>query len=144
MLRPNKDKTKKPKLTKESIKKAKGIFTYLRPYRFTFMIGWIFLILSSSVGLLFPYLMGELLGSPNNSASSNGDTISLMSLDNINSIALALFLLFATQSIFSFFRVDCEIGHQGHIGLPLPLQPLNLGPEPKLLGWDSFHFQLNY
>jgi ABC-type multidrug transport system fused ATPase/permease subunit len=105
MLRPNKDKTKKPKLTKESIKKAKGIFTYLRPYRFTFMIGWVFLVLSSSVGLLFPYLMGELLGSPNKSVSNNGDAISLLSLDNINSIALALFLLFATQSIFSFFRV---------------------------------------
>jgi ABC-type multidrug transport system fused ATPase/permease subunit len=105
MLRPNKDKTKKIKLTKESITKAKGIFAYLRPYRFTFMIGWIFLVLSSSVGLLFPYLMGELLGSPNKSVTGSGDAISLMSLDNINSIALALFLLFATQSIFSFFRV---------------------------------------
>jgi ABC-type multidrug transport system fused ATPase/permease subunit len=105
MLRPNKDKTKKIKLTKESITKAKGIFAYLRPYRFTFMIGWVFLVLSSSVGLLFPYLMGELLGSPNKSVTNSGDAISLMSLDNINSIALALFLLFATQSIFSFFRV---------------------------------------
>jgi len=105
MLRPNKDKTKKTKLTKESIKKAKGIFTYLRPYRYTFMIGWIFLILSTSTGLVFPYLMGKLLGNSTEKISTSESAIQSMSLDNINSIALALFLLFATQSIFSFFRV---------------------------------------
>ncbi|MBU2019214.1 MAG: ABC transporter ATP-binding protein, partial [Bacteroidetes bacterium] len=63
MLRPkgNKDKSTK-KLSKESIQKAKGIFTYLKPYRTTFTIGWVFLLLSSSAGLFFPYLMGQLLG----------------------------------------------------------------------------------
>lgn len=105
MLRPNKDKTKKTKLTKESIKNAKGIFTYLRPYRSQFMIGWVFLILSTSTGLVFPYLMGKLLGNSAEKISTSESTIRLMSLDNINTIALALFLLFAAQSVFSFFRV---------------------------------------
>ena len=62
MLRPKKEKTKKVKLTKESIQKAKGLLTYLKPYRGAYFIGWLFLILSTSAGLIFPFLMGQLLG----------------------------------------------------------------------------------
>jgi ABC-type multidrug transport system fused ATPase/permease subunit len=105
MLRPkgNKDKASK-KISKESIEKAKGIFTYLKPYRFAFFIGWIFLVLSSSVGLLFPYLMGQLLGKSGEKVGME-DGVSLLSLDNINSVAFALLILFVFQSVFSFFRV---------------------------------------
>jgi hypothetical protein len=59
MLRPKKDKEPKIKLSKESIAKAKGIFTYLKPYRFIFSIGWFFLLLSSSAMILFPYLIWQ-------------------------------------------------------------------------------------
>jgi len=105
MLRPkkNKDKTEK-KLSKESIEKAKGIFSYLKPYTGVFFIGWIFLLLSSSIGLLFPYLMGQLLGK-SGQTTDMASSVQLISLDNINSVALALLLVFIGQSIFSFFRV---------------------------------------
>lgn len=105
MLRPKKNKEKsREKLSKESIDKAKGIFSYLKPYRGIFIIGWIFLILSSSAGLLFPYLMGQLLGK-SGEVSDMSSAVKLISLDNINSVALALLFLFIAQSIFSFFRV---------------------------------------
>ncbi|MGV3631859.1 MAG: ABC transporter ATP-binding protein [Bacteroidota bacterium] len=103
MLRPKKEKKPKVKLTKEGIQKAKGIFRYLRPYAFGFSIGWIFLVLSTSVGLVFPLMMGQLLGA--NSVNSTEDAIRVISLENINQVALALFLLFAAQAVFSFFRV---------------------------------------
>jgi ABC-type multidrug transport system fused ATPase/permease subunit len=105
MLRPKKEKKEKIKLSKEGIQKAKGIFRYLRPYSFVFSIGWVFLILSTSAGLLFPVLLGQLLGSAGEEVKSTEDAISLISLENINSIAFALFVLFAIQSVFSFFRV---------------------------------------
>jgi len=105
MLRPkkNKDKSEK-KLSKESIEKAKGIFSYLKPYSGIFFVGWIFLVLSSSIGLLFPYLMGQLLGK-SGEATDMASSVQLISLDNINSVAFALLLVFIGQSIFSFFRV---------------------------------------
>ncbi|MFZ9587357.1 MAG: hypothetical protein ACO29U_07125, partial [Crocinitomicaceae bacterium] len=61
MLRPKKAQKEKVKISKSSIKKAKGIFTYLKPYAGMYFIGWIFLVLSTSACLVFPYLMGKLL-----------------------------------------------------------------------------------
>lgn len=104
MLRPKKEKSK-IKLTKDSYAKAGKFFYYLRPYGFSYVIGWVFLILSTSTGLLFPYLMGKLLGGTTGGFSNTSDSIKLLSLDNINSVALALFILFGLQSLFSFFRV---------------------------------------
>lgn len=107
MLRP-KGKTKKIKLTKESVKKAKHIFSYLKPYSGSFLIGWIFLLLSSSAGLLFPYLLGQLLGtgaSTGGAGPSKKQIFQSIDLNNINTVALFLLILFVAQSIFSFFRV---------------------------------------
>jgi hypothetical protein len=100
MLRPNKDKSKKVKLTKESIQKAKGIFTYLKPYRGAYLIGWFFLVLSTSAGLLFPFLMGQLLGGGSTAAAptSAADSVQLINLKNINTVAIVLFILFGVQN----------------------------------------------
>ncbi len=105
MMSPRKDKKEKIKLSKESFQYAKQIFRYIRPYRGIFLIGWIFLILSSFSGLLFPLLMGQLLGSGTDSDSSMQGIMNKLSVDDINSFALALFVLFALQALFSFFRV---------------------------------------
>ncbi|MFM1916434.1 MAG: hypothetical protein RLZZ531_2103 [Bacteroidota bacterium] len=104
MLRPKKEQKEKVKITKSSIKKAKGIFTYLKPYAGIYFIGWIFLVLSTSAGLVFPYLMGKLLGA--GAATSNmSEAIGLIDMSNINNVAIALFVLFGFQSLFSFIRV---------------------------------------
>ncbi len=102
MLSPT-NKKEKEKITKSSIEKARGIFAYLRPYSGMYLIGWMFLALSSAIGLIFPYLMGKLLGGSEISDSS--DAVKLINLDNINGVAFALFVLFAFQALFSFFRV---------------------------------------
>lgn len=107
MLSPKKEK--QSKISKDSLKKAKRIFSYLKPYRFIFSIGWIFLLFSSSAALLFPYLLGQLLGggaSPTEGTPvNNTDLLKNLSLDNINSVALLLFALFIFQSLVSFFRI---------------------------------------
>lgn len=103
MARRNKEE--KIKVTKESIQKAKGIFNYLRPYRFQFLIGWIFLALSTSAGLVFPFLMGQLLGSGSAKPKNLEESVRLIDLNNVNTIAILLFILFGVQSLFSYFRV---------------------------------------
>ena len=99
-----KDEVKRPKLNKDSIRKAKGIFQYLRPYALLYFVGWLFLVLSTTAGLIFPYLMGKLLGStvsPSDVAAPTG----LLTLTSVTSVAIALFILFGVQALFSFFRV---------------------------------------
>lgn len=104
MMRPKKNKEPKVKLTKDSWRKAARFLRCLKPYAGTYFIGWIFLVLSTSAGLVFPYLMGKLLGST--SATSNPEqAVRLLDLSNVNQIALALFALFFFQSVFSFVRV---------------------------------------
>lgn len=105
MLRPKKEKEPKVKLTKESIEKAKGIFTFLKPYRFMYLIGWLFLLISSSLTIAFPYLMGQLIGSVGGTPTDIKAAFSKIDMSNVNSIVLLLFVLFAIQAIFSFFRV---------------------------------------
>lgn len=103
MRQPKKAKEEKVKLTKKSYKTASGIFRYLKPYGFIFFIGWIFLVLSTTSGLVFPYLMGKLLG--HTGSGNMQDSIKLISADNINNVAIALFTLFGFQALFSFIRV---------------------------------------
>lgn len=103
-MRPKKTKEPKVKLTKDSWRKAARFLRYLKPYAGTYFIGWIFLVLSTSAGLVFPYLMGKLLGSTNTSSNPE-QAIRLIDLSNVNQIAFALFILFFFQSVFSFVRV---------------------------------------
>ena len=87
------------------MKEAKKIFSYLKPYRYLFSLGWIFLVLSSSIGLLFPIIMGQLLGSGADQPSSMHGVLKMINLNNLTTYAIALFIIFAAQSIFSFFRI---------------------------------------
>ena len=102
-----KERGERQKLSKDSIQKAKKIFSYLRPYRGLFAIGWVCLGVSSLIGLGFPLLMGQLLGGGSQGASPVSTMFSNFAIEttNINSIALGLLGLFIIQAIFSFLRV---------------------------------------
>jgi len=104
MLRPKKQK-ERVKVSKDSIQKAKKIFSYLRPYRGMFLIGWLFLVLTSFIGLLFPLLMGQLLGGESSEASSMSGLLEGLGIVGINSYAIALFIIFGLQSVFGFLRI---------------------------------------
>ncbi len=105
MLRPKQGKSEKIKLTKDSYKKARKLFSFIRPYRTTYLIGWVFLVLSTSIGLVFPVLLGQLLGAGNGPQTSMAEAIKAIDLNNINTVAYALFIMFGAQAIFSYFRV---------------------------------------
>jgi len=105
MLRPKTARKEKVQLTRDSYKKAMGLFRYMRPYRGTYLIGWAFLVLSTSIGLIFPVLLGQLLGTGTGTKTTMAEAVKAIDLSNLNTVAVALFILFAAQAVFSYFRV---------------------------------------
>jgi ABC-type multidrug transport system fused ATPase/permease subunit len=105
MLRPkgNREKKEKVKLSKDSYKKAKRIFSYMKPYRMIYTIGWLFLLLSTAVSMLFPALMGQLLGA--NEEEAPIFEVPNKDMSDINTILTVMLIVFGTQAIFSFFRI---------------------------------------
>jgi ABC transporter fused permease/ATP-binding protein len=86
--------TPKKKITKSDLKKSLRLFKYVKPYKNTFAIGFVFLLLSSVTSMVFPYLTGKLVDSSNSEM-----------LKEINTIALALLGVFAANAVFSYFRI---------------------------------------
>ena len=90
---------------KQRFQSTISLLTFIRPYLWWYLFGWIFLFLSSSAGLIFPYLMGKLLGSTNINVAESKDSLQLLTFENATDVAIALFILFAFQALFSFVRV---------------------------------------
>lgn len=94
------EKGAKPKITKDSWKKAKRILRYLKPYRFLYSVSLIILLIGSAVSMAFPLLMGKLFGSTSSSSGFDPSNLS-----DTNSVVILLFMVISMQSIFSFFRI---------------------------------------
>ncbi|WP_437921008.1 ABC transporter ATP-binding protein [Sphingobacterium sp. LRF_L2] len=89
----------KPKISKELLKRALKIFSYLRPYRGKFILGMLFLTLSSLTMLTFPALLGSMID-----AAQGRQTYPWLPADvlYIGGISMAILLF---QSIVSFGRI---------------------------------------
>lgn len=98
-----KEKKEKVQLSKESYKKARRFYKFLKPYRGIYIIGWLFLVFSSFASMLFPALMGQLLGA--NQTEDPIVKLDNLDLTNINVILLVMLIVFGFQSVFSFFRI---------------------------------------
>jgi len=98
MARAQLKEEEKRKLNKKNFTKLYSIFEYLLPYKVTFIIGLLFLVVGSFLLMSFPFVAGELI----NVASGNESKIPL---SNINHIAIALLGIFLIQAIISYFRV---------------------------------------
>jgi ABC transporter fused permease/ATP-binding protein len=93
-----KDEAPKAKLNKQNFKQALLIFSYVKPYRWLFAAGLLFIALSSITTMAFPYLLKQLIDSANNSTK----TIFHFTPGNI---ALAMIAVLAVQMFFSFMRI---------------------------------------
>lgn len=91
------EKEGRKKISKDSFRRGIRIFSYVLPYKFKFIVGLGFLILSSLTFMVFPLLTGKLV----DSSTGNADWF----LEDIDMIALGLFAVILCQGIFSFFRV---------------------------------------
>lgn len=86
--------TPKKKVTKQSLKRLFRLFRFVKPQRYIFALGLLFLVLSSLATLIFPMLIGDLLDSANNG-----------SLATINETGYILMGIFLATAIFSYFRI---------------------------------------
>jgi ATP-binding cassette, subfamily B, bacterial len=112
----------KKKVSKEGFKKALKIFRFTLPYKGTFFVGFIFLILSQITSMSIPLLMGQMVGaivSPQKAVSqgitnipTNGFSQKIqhfLHLDStqltLNSVTTLFVILLILQAAFSFIRV---------------------------------------
>ncbi len=113
----------KKKVTKEGFGKALKVFRFTLPYKGTFAIGFIFLILSQITSMSVPLLMGKMVGaivSPANASAAVGGSalptggLGMPSLQNLfnssqnftlNEVTLLFIVLLVFQAGFSFLRV---------------------------------------
>lgn len=86
----------KRKLNKQNLNKLGSIFGFVLPYKWNFVAGLLFLLLSSLTLLTFPFVAGKLID------TASGES---WLVNDINSIAFILLGILLVQSIFSFFRV---------------------------------------
>ncbi len=110
-----KDETPKVKISKETLKEALILFTYLKPYRAKFIWSLVFIALSAFTTSLFPLFLGKMIdaAAPGSAAlmgqsSSLGASLGVNLKDiqwSLNTTLLLIFLQLTIQTIFSFMRV---------------------------------------
>ncbi|MCC6819026.1 MAG: ATP-binding cassette domain-containing protein [Bacteroidia bacterium] len=105
----------KVKISKESISELLFVFKYVKPYKKYFIGGLIFISLSAFSTMLFPFLMGKMIGAVSNSEVSMSGGMNGMMANKTGILSekwplnLTLLLIFAQlsiQTIFSFMRVS--------------------------------------
>ena len=82
------------KVSKQGLSKAIKIFQFVIPYKWTFIVGMVFLLLSNLTTLSFPLLIGEMT-----------KVIEGKSTYKINDVTLFFFAVLIVQAILSFFRI---------------------------------------
>ncbi len=110
-----KDESPKVKISKESLRQALILFTYLKPYRGRFILSLVFIALSAFTTSLFPLFLGKMID-----AASPGATLPGMGSDSVgsqfsaglknihwslNTTLILIFLQLGIQTVFSFMRV---------------------------------------
>ena len=86
----------RPKVSREQLRDALKIFSFVRPYRWSLIIGMVLLALSSLVFMVFPYLIGEMVDTANGAGE--------LGL-SIPQLGLVLLVILVAQSVVSYFRV---------------------------------------
>ncbi|MFD1142506.1 ABC transporter ATP-binding protein [Larkinella insperata] len=89
------EEDKKVKVTRDALQKSLRLFRFIKPYRGYFIVGLVFLLLSSATTLVFPKLLGDILKVVENNLAAG----------SLNQLTLLLFGLLVVQSAFSFARV---------------------------------------
>jgi ABC-type multidrug transport system fused ATPase/permease subunit len=88
------DPKDKVKVDKQGLKKALKIFRFVIPYKWTFVTGMLFLLLSNLTTMSFPLLIGQMT-----------KVIEGKSQYHINEVTLFFFAILILQAILSFLRI---------------------------------------
>lgn len=109
-----KEESPKAKISRENLKQALVLFSYLKPYRTKFILSMVFIALSAFTTSLFPLFLGKMIdaAAPGVSSSAMGNSADIgaaLGLKDIhwslNTTLLLIFLQLALQTVFSFLRI---------------------------------------
>jgi len=89
------DETIKRKITLPGLRRLFKLYRFIKPYRWEYGLGLLFLLGSSTASLAFPKLLGELVDYGNKGNIGQ----------EINRIVIILVLVLIAQSVFSYFRI---------------------------------------
>lgn len=88
------DEKDKRKVNREALGKTLRIFRFVRPYRATFLLGMVFLVLSNLTTMTFPLLIGQM-----------SEVIEGKSPYSIGQVTGLFVVILVFQAIFSFLRI---------------------------------------
>ncbi len=110
----NNDDAPKVKLSRESFREGLKMFEFIRPYRWSFILGLVIIFLSSLTFMVFMYLPGEMVD------IRQGNSKHGWTMDNIK---IMLFTLFIIQGVMSYARVMlfAKVSERGLADLRLAL-----------------------
>jgi len=89
------DDSLKRKITLPGLRRLFRLYVYIKPYKWEYTLGLLFLLGASSASLVFPKLLGELVD------YGNKGTLG----DEINRLAGILIIVLIAQSVFAYFRI---------------------------------------
>ncbi|TVQ90183.1 MAG: ATP-binding cassette domain-containing protein [Bacteroidetes bacterium] len=89
------DEPLKKKITITGLRRLFRLYRYLKPYKWEYGLGMLFLLGSSAASLAFPKLLGEIVDLGNQGMLGK----------EINRIAMILAIVLIIQSVFSYFRI---------------------------------------
>src|ERR1041385_5976495 len=114
-----KDEMPTAKINKQSLQHASRLFSYLGPHKWKFFVGLIFLGLTAATAIIFPGMLGKLMGLIGDNKSGTPSFSDAAKYNNVyltneqssrlmhaaNHVGLLLIVLFAFQAVFSYARV---------------------------------------
>jgi ATP-binding cassette subfamily B protein len=93
------DRLPKASLNRESLREALSLYRYVRPYRWRFFSGLATLVVSASLGLVFPLFSGALIDA---ALRPEHATVPLLGVVTLNQVALLLAVSVTLQALSSF------------------------------------------
>lgn len=111
--RNSKDASPKAKITKENLREALVLFSYLKPYKGRFILSLVCIALSAFTTSLFPLFLGKMIDAASPGATLPGAgsisqqfSFGLQAIHwSLNTTLLLIFLQLSVQTVFSFLRV---------------------------------------
>ena len=120
------DDKPKVKITKESLREALVLFTYVKPYRVKFFWALVFIALSAFTTSLFPLFLGKMIDAASPGAGlATTSPVSSFGFNlkdihwSVNTTLILIFVQLAIQTIFSFMRIYLltEVGERSLAGM---------------------------
>ena len=109
------EESRKVKISKESLRQALILFSYLKPYKGKFILSLVFIALSAFTTSLFPLFLGKMIDAASPGASITGMQSTSIGSQfgfnlkdirwSLNTTLMLIFIQLGVQTIFSYMRV---------------------------------------